>query len=330
MTGDTSAQRAPHAAAEINAKASDWLQRRDFWNWSNADQTELDAWLAESWANRVAFYRLEAAWRTTDRLAALRKPFPSSQKRSRNEKIILFLMRSAAACVVTGLVGFGFFYKQTPHGKSYSTSVGGRETVVLTDGTQIELNTNTSIRVLEEAGKRQVWLDKGEVFFAVTHNSLRPFIVWTGGRQVTDLGTKFDVRQDRARLEVSVMEGQVSVGGTATAPSQPLVLSKGDVLVATAESMSVLKKPEQKISKELDWRHGMLVFDDVPLSQAIAELNRYSAHRLVAADDATGRVRVSATFPTTGVADFVQLTKSVLGLRIEQRGTETVISRASK
>jgi transmembrane sensor len=328
MTGDTSAQKAPLTAAEINAKASDWLQKRDFWNWSGADQADLDAWLEESWSNRVAFHRLEAAWRRTDRLAALHRPFPPSQTRSRKEKIVLFVMRSAAACVVAGLVGLGFLYKSAPQGKAYSTSVGGRETIVLADGTQIELNTDTSIRVLEEPGKRQVWLNKGEAFFAVTHNSSRPFVVWTGGRQVTDLGTKFDIRQDKSRLEVSVMEGQVSVGGTTSAPSQPLVLSKGDVLIATAESMTVIKKPGHKISRDLGWRHGMLVFDDVPLSQAIAELNRYSARRVVAADDATGRVRVSATFPTTGVEDFVQLTKSVLGLHVEQRGSETVISRS--
>lgn len=328
MTGDASVQKATLTAAEINAQASDWLQRRDFWNWSEADRAALDAWLDECWANRVAFYRLEAAWRKTDRLAALRKLFPSDQARTRNEKIIVFLMRSAAACAVVALVSFGFLFKSTPQGKTYSTSLGGRETVVLADGSQIELNTDTAIRVVEDADKRQVWLKKGEAFFQITHNSSRPFVVWAANRQVTDLGTKFDIRQDNSRLEVSVMDGRVSVGSTLSTPAQSLVLSKGDVLVATAESMSVIKKPEQKISKDLGWRHGTLVFDDVPLSQAIAELNRYSARRLVAADDATGRIRVSATFPTTGVDDFLQLAKSVLKLRIQQRNGETLISQA--
>lgn len=329
MTGGTSVERESLTAAEINDQASNWLQRRDFWEWSDSDQNELDAWLGESWANRVAYHRLEAAWCRTDRLAALRKPFPTSRTRSRNEEVGLFIMRSAAACAVAGLIGLGVFYKAVPHGKAYSTSVGGRETVMLADGSQIELNTDTSIRVLDEAGKRQVWLDKGEAFFAITHNPSRPFFVWTSGHQVTDLGTKFDIRQDTSRLEVAVMEGQVSVSEMAATSSQPLVLSKGDVMVAVAGSVSVIKKPEQRISKELSWRHGMLVFDDVPLSQAIAVLNRYSAHRLVVADDATARIRVSATFPTTGAKDFAELATSVLKLRLRKQGDETVISRGT-
>jgi transmembrane sensor len=329
MTGGAFDHSPVPTAAEINACASDWLQRRDFWNWSESDQAALDAWLAESWANRVAFYRLEAAWRRTDRLAALRKPFQSAQACTRTEKIVPFVIRAAAACAFVGFVGWALTYKPAPQGKVYSTSVGGRETVMLADGTQIELNTDTSIRVLDSAGKRQVWLDKGEAYFQVTHDPTHPFVVWTAGRQVTDLGTKFDIRQDASRLEVAVMEGRVSVGGTPSAPSQRLLLSQGDVLIATAVSMSVVKKPEQKIAKQLGWRHGTLVFDDVPLSEAITELNRYSAHRLVAANDATGRVRVSATFPTTGVDDFLQLATSVLKLRVQQRNGETVLSQAA-
>lgn len=317
-------------AADISAQAADWLQRRDFWAWSDDDQAALDAWLEESWAHRVAYHRLEAAWRKTDRLVALRRPFPPKETRASGEKIIPFMIRSAAACAFAGLIGLTYFHSPSPQGKTYSTNIGGHETVVLADGTQIELNTATAIRVVDEADRRQVWLDKGEAYFSVKHNPSRPFVVWTAGRQVTDIGTKFNVRQDTSRLEVAVMEGQVSVGGTASAPSQALILSKGDILVATAQSMSVLKKPEQKISKDLGWRRGMLVFDDVPLSRVIGELNRYSTRRLVAADDATGRVRVSATLPTTGVNDFVQLTKGVLGLRVAQQGNDTVISQASK
>lgn len=327
MTGGAFDQNAAPTAAEINARASDWLQRRDFWNWGEADQAALDAWLEESWANRVAYYRLEAAWRRTDRLAALRKPFPATQARTRTEKIVPFVIRAAAACALVGFVGWALTYKAAPQGKTYSTSIGGRETVMLADGSQIELNTDTSIRVLDRDGKRQVWLDKGEAFFQIIHDRAHPFVVWTAGRQVTDLGTKFDVRQDASRLEVAVMEGRVSVGGTPSAPSQPLLLIQGDVLVATAEAMSVIKKPTLKISKELGWRRGMLVFDDVPLSQAISEFNRYGTRKLVAADDATARIPVSATFPTNGVDDFVQLARSVLGLHVEQHNGETVISR---
>jgi transmembrane sensor len=56
---------------QIEQLASTWLARRDGGAWSADDQRELDAWLQESVAHRVAFLRLDAAWRQSDRLKAL-------------------------------------------------------------------------------------------------------------------------------------------------------------------------------------------------------------------------------------------------------------------
>ena len=55
----------------IEQTASDWLAHRDSDSWSGSDQQSLDAWLAESMAHRVAFWRLESAWESTRRLKAL-------------------------------------------------------------------------------------------------------------------------------------------------------------------------------------------------------------------------------------------------------------------
>ena len=152
-----------------NTRAADWLQRREFWNWSEADQAALDAWLDESLAHRVAYHRLEAAWQRTDRLAALRG--------YRHEEIAsgdagrLFL-RAAAAFIAVAVIGAAAaIYTWQPKAKSYSTATGERETLSLSDGSQIELNTNTSLRARMTTGaERQVWLDKGEAYFQVKHD----------------------------------------------------------------------------------------------------------------------------------------------------------------
>ena len=59
-------------AMDVEARAAMYLQRRRYWNWSEADKAELNAWLAEALAHRVAFWRLEATMGRTERLAALR------------------------------------------------------------------------------------------------------------------------------------------------------------------------------------------------------------------------------------------------------------------
>ncbi len=63
----------PQAArmSEINDRATHYLERREFGDWGEKDQAELDAWLADSKTNCAVFWRLEAAWDRTHRLAAL-------------------------------------------------------------------------------------------------------------------------------------------------------------------------------------------------------------------------------------------------------------------
>ena len=77
----------------------------------------------------------------------------------------------------------------------FSTEVGGHETVTFSDGTRIELNTNTVLRARMTTAQRTVWLDKGEAYFQVKHDPAHPLTVIAGHR-VTDLGTEFLVRDD--------------------------------------------------------------------------------------------------------------------------------------
>jgi len=99
------------------------------------------------------------------------------------------------------------------------------------------------------------------------------------------------------------------------------------VLVATANSTSVTHQSLQAMSSDFSWLHGMLVFDDAPLSKVVAEFSRYSSEKIVIAGPAAAETRVSATFPINGVEDFVKLAHRVLGLQVERRNGEIVISR---
>ncbi len=120
----------PHSvtAKEVNARAASWLERREFENWCATDEVELEAWLAEFWENRVAYWRLKDAWEHTERLSVLR---PSSPERSRSA-IRNFLgpviLRVAAALIVVGALGGGVAaYLDTPGEKVYATPIGGHQ-----------------------------------------------------------------------------------------------------------------------------------------------------------------------------------------------------------
>jgi len=315
-------------AKRIRARASQFiLEQRTSGNWTAEDQSDLDAWLAESPAHVVAYWRLDETWERTNRLAALKRPFSSMAERA-DGTMPAFLKIAAAFAVAAALGSAGAYFALRPSDKTYATAVGGHEVVKFADGTQIELNTDTVLRARMTTGQRTVWLDKGEAFFQVKHDAAHPFVVMIGGRRVTDLGTQFLVRRHTDRLEVAVMQGRVRFDApNAYATKQTALLLPGDVATATAQSMSVVKASDRALEHELGWRRGMLVFHQTTLADAAAEFNRYNSKKIIIADPVAAHFTIGATFPTNDVEAFTRVAKEVFALRVEDNGKEIVISR---
>ncbi|HVP86137.1 MAG TPA: FecR domain-containing protein [Rhizomicrobium sp.] len=310
-------------ASDIEYKAADWLQRRQFWNWSDEDQKALDAWLAESSAHRVAFLRLKAGYAQTERLVALRNSKPDRGTRNGRR-----WFHAVAALAAIGVIGAGAtFYVAKPESVTYATPVGGRQTLTLADGTRIELNTDTTLKLNKVSGKRSVTLVKGEAYFQVQHDAARPFVVETAGHTVTDLGTKFTVHTEQNRIEVRLVEGEARLDAVDTAKPQPSMLLKpGDVAVATADTMSVKRETLSKLADDLGWRRGLIVFHDTTLADAAERLNRYNTNKLVI-DRAAARLKINGTFRADDAQTFAQMARDVFGLRITTTSDNTRLSR---
>jgi len=315
-------------AKRIRARAAEWiLAQRTGESWTAEDQACLDAWLAESPAHAIAYWRLDETWERTNRLAALKGSLPGvPEARKRHAPLV---MKAAAAFAVAAMLGtLAVYVGLKPGVKTYATPVGGREVVSFADGTKIELNTDTVIRARMTTESRMVWLDRGEAYFQVKHDAAHPFMVMIGGRRVTDLGTKFAVRRRPDRLQVTVVQGRVRIDApNAFATKQTAMLTPGDVATATPQSLSIVHTSQSIIGQQLGWRHGMLVFRQATLASAAAELNRYNAKKIVIADPVAARFTIGATFPVNGVEAFTRLAKEVFALRVDDKGNEFVISR---
>jgi len=312
-------------ARSVNETASAWLERFHAGNWTEQNQAELDAWLAESSAHRAAYWRLEDAWSNASRLSALRQPVrrPVAQRR-----ILPILARTAAVIAVVGAAGiFTAQYSGSLESQIYATGLGGRETLALSDGSRIELNTNTVLRVATNARSRTVWLDKGEAYFEIKHDAAHPFVVFTAGHRITDLGTKFLVRQNKDRVEVALIEGKARVDSGDAAKAQSAILMPGEVAVATTDKLSITHRPTAKLATELSWRQGQLIFAETTLSDAVTEFNRYNTTKLVVNDPIIARMKINGTFPTDGAEMFARVAQHILQLHAAKHGDEIVISR---
>ena len=313
-------------SAEVLAKqAAVWIERRDFGDWGDDDRAGFKAWLAQSPAHRVAFLRADARWGRTEMLGALR-PFRAEDTQSVvPRRLRIPFAGLTAAIALVALVGTSAaFYLTLPRETTYATAIGGHKTIALADGSRVELNTNTVLRVGGH-DHRTVSLVSGEAYFQIKHDPARPFVVMAAAHRVTDLGTKFLVRSDADRLTVSLMEGRASIQSDDATHSA--VLTPGDVAIATGNRMSVTRKPALELAHEIGWRQGVLVFDNTTLADAAAELNRYNRQKVVIADAAIAKLTIVGTFPENDVEAVADAAKEVFGLQVQNRKDAIVISR---
>ncbi len=71
----------------------------------------------------------------------------------------------------------------------------------------------------------------------------------------------------------------------------------------------------------------MLIFRRTTLSEAAAQFNRYNTHKLIVPDASVAELQLGGTFQSNNPELFARIARDVLGLRIQNRGSETVISR---
>lgn len=319
------------SAAETEARAAEWLiRKRDAAGWREEDQQTLDAWLDEAPAHLMAYWRLESAWERADRLTALSTQSKSAMLIRAGRRAAPMAMRVAAAAIVLGAIGLGanMLMPRAPAPSIYKTAIGGREVLSLADGSKIELNTDTEVRIAGDAKGRKISLEKGEAFFQIKHDPTREFVVLAGNRRIVDLGTKFIVRRDADKLEVSLLEGRARLEAPNDADGpKSIELEPGDMAVAKANQTTLWKKPVAAIADTLAWRKGLLVFDETPLADVAAEFNRYNRKKLIVVGDATRKLAIGGHFQADNVETFARVAQGTLGLHVENKPDEIIITR---
>jgi transmembrane sensor len=313
-------------AVATRACAANWAAERALSeHWNEDKQAALENWLAESTANEIAFIRMETTWERTGRLAILRPAAPEKSDVTARRIRPAILRSIFIILAISILAGAATFALQGAKKHTYDTAIGGHKTLVLVDGSRVELNTSTMLQVAVN-DERKIWLRKGEAYFQIIHDPKHPFVVMAGALRITDLGTKFIVRQDANRLNVVVVEGRVSFSAKGES-AQPLLLDAGDSVIVTRNSISVEKKSVQELARELSWRSGMLVFRHTALADAATEFNRYNHEKIIIGDMAAAHLTIDGTFPMNDVREFSEVAQAVFGLHVERRGGVTVISR---
>ena len=192
-----------------------------------------------------------------------------------NNRPYSLLLKIAASLIPLFVIGYLFFtnHEQGGKGVSFSTKTstikkenpnGKKTQFTLPDGTRVFLNSNSKLSYSSQFNEeivRRVKL-KGEAFFMVKRDTLRPFIIESGDLQTQVLGTAFNVRafDDEENIFVAVEEGKVRLQNKRKD-------EHGEVLILEENDLGVFKKKNQSLKRErlegsevFDWRNGVIHF----------------------------------------------------------------------
>jgi len=303
----------------IDEQAATWAARLDGDVLEAGERAALDAWLAQSPAHRAALSGycqfsadLEEQLPVLVAAGAVRMPTPGK----RRGKVLTFprvasLALAAAAALAVG----GWAVRPAPPVETVVTGGAQRSAHTLADGTRVELNAQTSLRFENTKTERRARLAGGEAIFMVTPDRSRPFIVETPTGSVRVTGTTFNVRTEAtdALLEVTVVEGSVEVRPREVAGG-PVPLQASDYLRARTQDVETRALSAAELDDILAWRHGQIVFRNVPVPEAAARFARHHG-RSITLSAALERETIGGHHSIDDLGGFLSALESAFGAK---------------
>lgn len=309
---------------EIDGQAADWAAKRDLRALSPSEQAAFEAWLAADIRHLGAYGRAEAVLSRLERLnGAILDPPPDEEEANPvwTRRRILVGGGIAAGIAAGTTAGMRLGMHDEALQQTFSTEIGQMREVVLSDGSVVSLNTNSTITVNFTRTARNVDLRRGEALFDVAKNKQRPFIVSAGDTRVRAVGTSFMVSLlPQKPIQVLVREGVVELRRAETPQALPVRASANIQAIAPPGSPIItVAMPEGRLVRDLAWQRGNIALDNQTLSSAASEFARYSEVRIIV-DPAVSNKTVTGLFASNDPVGFAKAVASVLGLHAEVKG----------
>lgn len=310
----------------IESQAVHWVLRRRQGSWTAADQTELDAWLELGPEQRGHYQRAEALWDRFGRLQGMEFPALAAARGYRRRLIRRRLLRAGTGGLAAAALLLALRWPVEHGSDSYRTGIGQRSAVTLADGSKVDLNTDSGLRVHFSRDRRQLELLRGEAYIAVAPDPARPFSVRAGSLEIADIGTRFNVRMETGRTQITVAAGAVSVSGPDARNTRINAGFRG--VFGAAGALQAAGPVDANAASA--WREGRLVFERRPLAEVLDEVARYHPVRWEFADPELGRLTLTGSFESANLPGFLAALQAVLPVRTESLDDGRIrLSRAS-
>ncbi len=307
----------------IRNAAVAWVVRMHADTCTDEERQVFSDWLNASEEHQRVYERIETSWKGLDRFKGQAFSTRSQALSYRPVRVKKRLNRQRLAVAATLLltIGFSTFSQYGWYGwpKYYTTEIGTRKRIKLADGTGMDMNSDTRVKVRSNRWQRDVEILRGEVFITVAPDVHRPFVVSAANGQITDIGTAFEVYLQPDIVQVAVQEGRVRIDAQQTqelSANQALAYKRDGTF--TPVSLG-------SIAKLTAWREGQLVFNNRRLDEVLKELSRYSKTKVRMTNPAMGMLKVSGRFHIDKIDAALNSIAATLNISIQRPNAGMVV-----
>lgn len=360
--------RHPKLNTQIYSEAGDWFVTCRSGALDETLRRKFDAWLRQSPQHLSAYLELAAIWNEGPTLDSQRRwdtetliaqaladqtnvvPLANAAQDVRAAPTSARVRWMAASVATIAVTAALVVWMQLFREPTYVTQIGEQRSIALADGSTVELNARSKVRVRYSKHERALQLLEGQALFRVAKDPSRPFIVTADDTRVRAVGTQFDVNKKREGTVVTVVEGQVSVVTSVVdarvdpvaiempMPSMPrsveeskasrhseaaggILLTAGEQITVTDTAANEVTRPD--VTRAIAWTQRQLVFDAATLTEVAEEFNRYNQRQLIVRDPALYEFHISGVFASTDPEALLQFLRERAGVRVVE--TETAI-----
>lgn len=243
----------------------------------------------------------------------------------------------AAAAAVAWVVVTAWPRQDAPPGIVYTAPIDAVRSIDLADGSRVQLDRGSRIRVNLDATRRDIAVFDGTMLLDVGHRSDAPLTVTLGRTTLRDIGTVFQVSATPSAGDVIVLSGQVDVMAphedrpwSWTAKSAPQVvahLKAGEHATLASDGSLTHLEPHADLSSDLAWLPAEIDFHDAPVADVARRFNHYGQPPLLIDDAQVAGTRISGRFHARDPSGFIAYLQTLPGVEVHRDGEGIHIAR---
>lgn len=347
----------------IVAEATEWCLRLHNNEMSRAQREEFVDWLRESPLHVTEMLHMAHVHNAFEQFkgwSQLKAPtaidaqdtvvqFPERSTRTQpNPESIVKPARNhrrygAIAAALMGVLVFVVWRLSGNAGMTIVTERGEKREMSLSDGSVLQIDPNTKLRVRLLDKERRIQLEYGRALFRVAKDAARPFFVNANDTTIRAVGTAFAVARSNESVTVTVVEGKVAVmrndvassdassnekpaderdrsrrtgpaGKVARSPANEnpqasiFLVADEQVTVGAKHLPGKIRKVDS--ARALFWAGDRLTFENDSVAAVVAEFNRYNRMQIYVSDEALANRSISGVFDASDPQSFVAFLKS--------------------